>query len=155
MIYPVKIYDKDGKLKEFLDKEKVNKLFWTTFYIESGSYEPNQMEVDESVFKKIAKKIICKMCKKEANSTGRNTKYCSAECKTKFNNAKTRLKNKEQYMVECKIEDCKNKFKTTGKQKYCSVPCKKIANKLKNRAKDAKTKAILKKIKEKRDRHVV
>ena len=58
-------------------------------------------------------------------------------------------------MVECKIEDCKNKFKTTGKQKYCSVPCKKIANKLKNRAKDAKTKAILKKIKEKRDRHVV
>ena len=121
MIFPVKVMDAHGKLKEekCLTQEKALDHFWLDKYTKKtnsaifamSSHEKitwKRLSLDENIpvvkqwtyFKKPQKKrkaihkIICQRCGKSAMKTMKRAKFCSLECMQKKGNKDRHLQRK-------------------------------------------------------------
>lgn len=145
MIYPVKIYDGEGRLKKIIEPEQALEQYWQTMPVgdEVDSIDANVMQVNGSSYY-LQRKIVCanSECKKETTVVSRNAKYCSIKCQEQVKRRKASQKPKEKEYKKCAIKECQNVFEAQrGNQKYCGPACLKIANIAKGRRASARAKA--------------
>ncbi len=146
MIYPVKIFDGEGRLKKIILQEEALERYWQTMPpITDGLSEVNVevMQANGSSYY-LTRTIICanSECGKQAVVVARKAKYCSIKCQEQVKRRKASKKPKEKQYKKCVIEDCGNVFEAQrGNQKYCGPACLKIANIAKGRRASARAKA--------------
>ena len=145
MIYPVKIFDGEGRLKKIIEPVQALEQYWQTMPVgdEVDSIDANVLQANGSSYY-LKHAIVCANieCKKETTVVSRNAKYCSLKCQEQVKRRKASQKPKEKQFKKCVIEDCGNVFEAQrGNQKYCGPVCLKIANIAKGRRASARAKA--------------
>ena len=119
MIYPVRIYDKDGNLIRVVSPDAQSERFWGLFEA-TGS--------DPIAKKKKTREITCALesCGKTVWLASAKARYCSNLCAVRSNNA---MKKKERAVRRAnrppkKCVKCGKEFKAKySNSQYCEDPC--------------------------------
>ena len=119
MIYPVKVKDKNGKLKYEISKEACLHEFWKA--LGDGLYnEFTGMQVQPELRAKKYQKLECvrSVCTNVFQQTSIRHKYCSIDCtRAATSERQTLTRKKNKATTQCR--GCGKGFKPVGSQRYC------------------------------------
>ena len=100
MVFELKIYDKEGKLKKILKPEEVERLSSKSLLNQKSTVTTKKRIKDYREQKTIIPKKVsfydknCVFCRKEFHPRHSQTKYCSHECQKRFYLEKKKQLNK-------------------------------------------------------------
>ena len=118
MIYPVKIYDKDGQLLKVVSSEEQLQRIW-------GEIQPVAETViseGEDGKPKKGKMLTCEICKTVVHKFSFTAKFCSHNCAATAQNIRMK-KSREKNRVPRKCKKCGKEFRSKGNRLYCQDPC--------------------------------
>ena len=119
MIYPVKVKDKNGKLKYEISKEACLQEFWKAFG-DGVHNEFKGVQVQPELIAKKYQKLECvrNVCANVFQQTSIRHKYCSIECtRAATSERQTRMRKKNKVATPCR--GCGKGFLPVGSQRYC------------------------------------
>ena len=121
MIYPVKVFYPDGKLKKIISSKVITNRTWRSLKCTTASFkEPTLKEIKLKEIEGKKDKIKCIFCPKYFKARYLTSKVCkSARCKQKHYR-KFGAVPKEAKI--CPI--CSAHFYATPSRKFCNNPCK-------------------------------
>lgn len=127
MIYPVKVKDRNGKVKYEVSSQECLYKFWKA--LGDGMYnEFIGMQVQPELKAKKYKKLECirSGCENIFQQTSLRNIYCSTYC-TKSATAKRQKEMRRKNRPKTQCRRCKKDFVPVGSQRYCGSPCKRPA----------------------------
>ena len=115
MIYPVKIYGKQGQFIREVSSEEMLQRIWGDIKKEVKRV----MTEDKAGKQKKTNTIVCALCETVVTKLSFNAKFCSHQCAAKVQNNK----KKKEREKNRKPRPCKKCGKSKGNRRYCQDPC--------------------------------
>jgi len=107
MLYPVKVFDNKGNLKEIVTQEIIEYRHWKNVKTNNHIFAVEKSKPD---LKLLIKTITCKVCGTEFTTTHARTIYCGTECAHQVveKKRKAKIALKKQAREDAKLNEINN-----------------------------------------------
>lgn len=119
MLYDVKVYSPEGKLKKTIKSKELMANIWRSEGLNTKTCEEMQKEIDLTQQKIEASKVQCNYCDQKFIPRHKTSICCGSKtCKQRYYREK-----KAAIQVEITCPLCNKKFMAIESRVYCNDPC--------------------------------